>query len=521
MNRSKNYIATKNGHKKTLKAVTLAVLIIIFTTATLIFTNTKAAPILKDTVLRQKKAVCILQNGTLETLSKAPHELHTYLTYPTKRGDFASSYTSPKYGMLKWLARFDIVEIGGVGDSARPETITFLKKNGVSEVLCYDWMPAVYYYLSGENYPFTNWVYKNRNETTLNPDGPFPHTESMGYDFAREYYLDFGNPAVISKRVSFTENFLKKHFYTGVFWDWAPGIFIDEPEYSQIKSNFTRKHPSLNYKTVVGTFYDSLKRKLLPDGYIIFTNQGYRNAKNVLPYTNYDMAESYITGTSDTTQRIETENYGTIDVPYTMYFPVSEEGKETFNDTLYYLNYVENLVKRYGSKDFKKFVFMNYAAPEFVFDRSIGKYIAEPPRKAIYLSFATAKLVGETAYLGVPFDSRLEKDEVYFANLGKPLGKTFTKNEKENYAVRFYENGFVLVYFGQSIEQKIRLSSKFLPANKYCYDLFSGNLFKACNHSVEVTVRTEKDTYSGKTIPAGRVVMYCNIFNPPDASTKR
>ncbi len=506
--------------KNIVKAAIILFLLITIAYAVLISANKKAVAH-HSASLSHKKIVRILQRSASRTLSKAPHELHTHLTYPTKRGDLASSYTSPPEDILKWLARFNIVEIGGVGDSARPETISFLKENGVSEVLCYDWMPAVYYYLSGDNYQFTDWVYKNRNETTLNPDGPFPHTKSMGYDFACEYYLDLGNPSVISKRVAFTESFLKKHFYTGVFWDWAPGVFIEDPEYTQIKSNFERRHPGADYKNTVGTFYASLKKELFANGYVIFTNQGYRNAKNVLPYTNYDMAESYITGTSDATKRIETENYGTIDVPYTMYFPVSEEGKETFNDTLYYLNYVENLVKRYGSKNFKKFVFMNYAAPEFVFDRSIGKYIAQPPRKAIYLSFAAAKLVGETAYLGVPFDGRLEKDEVYFADLGKPLGKTFTKNEKEKYAARFYENGFVLVYFGKNTEQKIHLSSKFLPENKFCYDMFSGDLFKACSHHAEIVVHTEKDTYSGKTIPAGRVVMYCNIFNVPDASTKR
>ena len=521
MKKYKKRAAQKDKCKNVSRTVIFTILIIAVLSITLMYANGKTVPRLKSVSLSQGKIVRVLRDSESKTLSKAPHREYIHLIYPTKRGDFASSYASPPDDVLKWLARFNIVEIGGVGDSARPDTIAFLKENGVSDVLCYDWMPAVYYYLSGDNYPFTEWIYENREETTLNPNGPFPHTESMGYDFAREYYLDFGNPAVISKRVAFTVNFLKKHSYTGVFWDWAPGVFIDEPEYAQIKSNFTHKHPASDYKNTVGTFYALLKKKLSPEGYVIFTNQGYRNAKNVLPYTNYDMAESYTTSDSDSTQKIETENYGTINAPHTIYFPVSEEGKETFDDTLFYLNYVENLVKRYGSKNFKKFVFMNYAAPKFVFDRSCGKYIAQPPRKAIYLSFASAKLVGETAYLGVPFDSRLEKDDVYFAELGKPLGKTFIKNEKEKYTVRFYENGFVLVYFGQNTEQKIRLPNRLIPKNKFCYDMFTGNLLETCGRSVEITVRTEKDIYSGKMIPAGRVVMYCNVFNTPGASTEK
>lgn len=55
-------------------------------------------------------------------------------------------------------------------------------------------------------------------------------------------------------------------------------------------------------------------------------------------------------------------------MPQTVYYPVSEsEFTGSLNDTLYYLNYLAELRNEYGGEHFKKTVYMNYAAPEFVF----------------------------------------------------------------------------------------------------------------------------------------------------------
>ncbi len=435
-----------------------------------------------------------------------PKDVH--LSYPVKRGDFASSFSSPSQKMLIWLLKFDVVEMGGVGDFASIYAINFLKRCGVKEVLCYDWMPAVYYYLDGNNYEFVDWVYETRYLTTLNPEGPFPHTETEDYDFAREYYLDFGNSDVIERRVDFIENALKKYGYSGVFWDWGPGVFIDEPGYSEMKKNFQQRHPEMEYKKAVGLFYAELKKRFDEDDFVIFTNQGYRNAENVLPYVDYDMAESYVTGDFYSGKTLNVRGYGKIKVPETLYFPVSEEGEENFYDTLYHVRYVHELVSTYGGKDFKKFVFMNYAAPEFVYDEKSGEYIPEPPKKAIFLSFATAKLVNETAYLEVPFNNDFNIYNIYFVNLGQALGSDFIVNEEEQYAIRFFENGFVFVYFGNEVQKQIKVSDDFIPKGVYYYDLYNKKWQKASSHSIILNIKTDIDTVSGRTIPAGRVVLY-------------
>ncbi len=452
------------------------------------------------------KSIPLSSSSQITPILLPPEYLH--LSYSIKRGDFASSFSSPSQKMLTWLSKFDVVEMGGVGDFASINAINFLKRRGTKEVLCYDWMPAVYYYLDGNNYEFVDWIYNSRYLTTLNPEGPFPHTENEGYDFARDYYLDFGNFDVIERRVDFIENVLKNYGYTGVFWDWGPGVFIDEADYSEMKRNFKQRHPDMEYKEAVGLFYAELKKNFNKDNFVIFTNQGYRNAENVLPYVNYDMAESYVTGYFYSGKILNVRGYGKIKVPETLYFPVSEEGEENFYDTLFQIHYVHELISTYGGEDFKKFVFINYAAPEFVYDEKSGEYIPAPPQKAIFLSFATAKLVNETAYLEVPFNNDFNIDNIYFTNLGQALSSDFIVNEEEQYAIRFFEKGLVLVYFGNEVQKQINVSNDFIPKGVYYYDLYNKKWQKASSHSIILNIRTDIDVVTGRTIPAGRVVVY-------------
>ena len=428
--------------------------------------------------------------------------------YPEKRGDFASTFNTNDYSILDFISRFNQVEIGGVGDIAPQTTITFLKKRGVKTIFCYDWMPAVYYYIDGDNYPFVNWVYENRYTVTLNPGGPFPHTESEGYDFAREYYVDFLNQTLIEKRLDFLEGIVSDNGYNGLFFDWGSGVFILEPEYEAIREYFLNKHPNQCYLDSVKNFYSALRERCNQLNIKIFTNQGYRNAENVLPYVNYDMAESYIVGFDYFGKRLNVEGYGIIEIPETQYFPVSEEGSESFHDTLYYLDLIDSLIKQFAGKHFKRFVCMDYAAPEFVFNEKSGSYIARKPRDAIFLSFASAKLINQTSFLEVSFDPHLEFSNVYFVNLGGALGDNYQLNQKEQYVIRFYQNGFVMVYFGDSLKKDILIHSDFLPQYGFVYDVFSDRWLYINDHKILINIKTKIDPLTGKVIPAGRVFVY-------------
>ncbi len=153
----------------------------------------------------------------------------------------------------------------------------------------------------------------------------------------------------------------------------------------------------------------------------VFPNQGFRNAENVLPFVNYDMAESYVVSLNYSGKSFNVEGYGIEKIPETLFFPVSQDGKEDFYDTLYYLGLVDSLIKEYGGEDFRKFVFLNYAAPDFVFNKKKEKLCRQKPCDAIFLSFATVKLIHRTSFLEVSFDPYFEFSNVYFVNLAHAL----------------------------------------------------------------------------------------------------
>ncbi len=431
--------------------------------------------------------------------------------YPHKRGEYTTTFNTNDASILNWASKFDIVEIGGVGDITPRKTIQFLKERNVKRIFLYDWMPAVYYYIDDFNYSFVNWIYENRYHATLNPDGPFPHTQSEGYDFARDYYLDFAYSDVVSKRVDFICDLSIMNGYNGIFYDWGPGMFIFEPEYSAIKENFNNRHPDISYLTTVGNFYRQLRHRCDEFNIQIMSNQGYRNGKNVLPYVDYDMAESYIVGFDYYGRILDVDGYGEIEVPETDFFPVSEPGNESFSDTLFYLDEIESLIKKFAGSRFKKFIFMDYAAPEFKFDSKKSKYIPFKPKDAIFLSFATAKLINQVSYLQVPFDPHLEFSNIYFVDLGKPLQNYYLKNDIEKYAIRFFQNGFTLVYYGNQLEKEILLNSNFIPDDTYYFDLYTNRWEFSSDHVIKLKIKTKVDKRTGKTIPAGRIVMYGNI----------
>ncbi len=450
-----------------------------------------------------KKFFLIILVTSLFLLNNCSHP-----EYLTRRGDYATGYSDSDENTLKWLSKFNIVEIGGVGDIANSSTISFLKERGVRNILCYDWMPAVYYYIEEENNVFVNWIFKNRYYTSLNPEGPFPHTEEMGYSFARDYYLDFGVFEVIDRKGKFISNFVSENGYGGIFFDWASGVYINEDEYKPLKNRFNKLHPGLSYLSAVGNFYNNLSLLFKKKNLIIATNQGYRNPENVLPYVNYDMAESYIVGYDYFGKYLEVKGRGFVKVPQTQYFPVSMAGKESFKDTLFYLNRVKNILNNHKGEDFSNFIYLNYAAPDFIFNKKEGKYIPTQPKDAIFLSYSTAKLTGTISYLEVPFDRKLERNDIYFLDLGKATGDNYKVDESNKFAIRFYQYGFVLVYYGEELNKEIKVQDSSIPDGCMYYDFYKKEWLRADGKSISIKIETKRDPLTKKTIPAGRVMVY-------------
>lgn len=418
--------------------------------------------------------------------------------FKTKKGDYATFVKSDSF---VWASKFKIVEIGASDTEAPQKIIAELKKKGVRPVF-YDWAPAGYYHKEEDiNNTFIRWVYKNRTSVSLNPNGPFPMCAAEN-GTCKDYYFDFGNEKVVFKKADFINRFAQENGYGGVFFDWASGTFINEPEYKEMKGNFSKRHPKSSYIRSIGNFYRLMKDKNIT----IITNQGFRNAENVLPFTDYDMTESYGTGTAYTGKTLYVKGIGRTEVPQTVYFPVSEDyRKGSLKDTIYYLNYLRDLREKYKNGSLKNFIYMNYAAPIFV-PCGNDTFRATEPKNAIFYNYALAKLCNFVCYTEVPFDHALERDNVYFYDLGKPLGKSYQKINGGY--VRYYENGFVVLGNWQK-KTKIVLHSQNIKSYSPLYDLFEKKWIRPSGYfSASITISPEKDELTGKFAPAGRVFLY-------------
>jgi len=422
---------------------------------------------------------------------------------PIGKGDYVTGAVEQNNYDLEWLSKFKIVHIGSIEEPLNQGAIEYLRMNGVEIILADDWLPAGYYY-PDNNTPFMEWVYENRYEVTLNPDGPFPHCWENGYDW-KEYYFDFAVESLVYKRAEYIVDGLKKCGYNGIFFDWGNGLFLREHGYESINATYYSRH-SIPYSEAAANFISRL-RKMYPE-IIIENNQGYREAEYYLPVLDYDMAESYITGCDYYGKKLYIDGYGLIEVPETVYYPVSiDEFHGNLNDTLYYVNYLCELKEKYGKEHFRKIVYMNYAAPEFIFIREEkGHRVYKPtvPRNAIYFGYAIAKLVNQISYTEVPWNHSYEKCNVYFYDIGEPIDEHY--RTIDGGYIRYFSNGFVIVGEWQK-ETKIDISLPLLQ-NGVIYDAFEERWIEVNNGVVTITIKPRIDNLTGKMAPSGRIFIY-------------
>lgn len=421
------------------------------------------------------------------------------LSYPTVRGVYATATGDADSKEILWLSGFSWVEAGGLWAPPSSAYRALQEKNVL--LLGYDWMPATYHEPDGEDPPLAAWLYKNRAWASLNPEGPFPHCQAMGYDCCEDYYFDYGNPQVIDIKAQYLLDAVSAGNWNGIFFDWAPGVFIEEPEYQSMAEIFAVRHPEDRYLDAVGRFYAELKEKA-PG--IVVSNQGFRNPENVLPFVDLDMTESFAVGEAYLGKKLKVLGRGEVNVPDTIYYPVSEDFKKgTLKDTLFWLEELARLGREYGGEGFQGFLYMNYAAPRFV-PAGDGTHRAEMPKNAILFGYAVPKLLGFTGYTEVPFDRRLERLPVYQADLGRPLGVSY--EFQDGVYVRFYERGLVLI--GELEGPKtIRLRSPYLRAG-WLYDFYTERWLPAREGALELALEPERDPVTGRMAPVGRVLVY-------------
>jgi len=425
-----------------------------------------------------------------------------------KKGDYTLASVFGNKKEIAWAKNFNIVELGNIENS--DVTHKVLNKKGLLHIkypIAYDWMPAFYYYTNEQNRKFVKWLYKHKDNMLLNPNGPFLHCQKEGYSWCKDYYYDYGNDTLLKARVDDLNSNIKIKGFKGVFFDWASGGFILSKEYKQMKELFYKRHPKKNYFKSIKKFYKALKDR----GIFIVTNQAFRKEKyGFLKYVDYDMTESYIT--TDTKKKIHLQlmGKGWVDsIKVTNYYPIYKNSK-SLKDSLHFIDLLTKYKKKYKKYGFKNFIYLNYIAPEYekVY-ASANLYRLKKPKNAIYFSYAMGKLTNNLVYAELSTNRKLERDNVYFYDLGKPLGKSYIKLDamKESY-VRFYQNGFVLVSNANKKSLFLKLVSDFIPQNRKIYDAYNKLWLQSKNHTLIVRLDYQKDTFSDKILPLGRVFLY-------------
>ncbi len=375
----------------------------------------------------------------------------------------------------------------------------------MSTLLVYDWLPATYHYIDGEpDDAFTQWVYMHRTEATLNPNGPFPHCVAEGYDWCEDYYFDLGNPTVRQRRVNYLVQEVRALGYDGLFFDWGNSLFLEDPAYATMRAAYESRHPDLPYDRAIALFIQALREA----GLRVQTNQGYRDAAALLPYLDYDASESMGTTDMDLGRELEVVGLGRVAVPDTIYYPNSPDFRQgSLEDTLAVWRDMQRQAEWFAGPDFHGIVHLNYAAPLWEPQTAPRGYVPRAPRNAIWYNYALARLFDQVTYTEIPWDHRLERDEVYFYDLGTPVEATYRSLGEGGY-VRYYTQGLVLVGAWPS-PTILTLRHPSLPAEGIAYDAYTkAPLALHTPHTLRLKVTPEIDPVTGHAAPTGRVILY-------------
>jgi hypothetical protein len=406
------------------------------------------------------------------------------------KGTFAFHYT-PRLTQdeLAWLRRFRIVVPGKI----LPAGQTLKLRRTGSTLLFYDWLTG--FYFDGRPRPrrkgsWESFVYRTRPGWLLNAGRPDAGPDDRG----RAYYYD---PFYSDLRRAWTRRLsrmLTHSAYNGVFFDLAGSTSVPE----HLRQRYVARHPDVPYDQALSRFLLSL-RQVAPDA-IIFTNQGYRIPEAYLPVADYDLTESLMTSYAwGQPITVFVEGEGLVQKRETFYRPW-EELKPL-------VDAIQADVRRYNPA--VKIFHLNYVNPAY---RPTGRmqlldgteypvFRKEVDRPAIYYGYAAAKLWGQDSYS--PSEGvRYAQDEIYFADLGKPLGESY--EERDGLVRRYYEKGIVALN-PSATPGTANLGSPFIPADvKGLWDCYEGTSLEGFTVTIQPTISPA----SGRSYPAGRVYLY-------------
>jgi hypothetical protein len=309
---------------------------------------------------------------------------------------------------IQWYRRFSILVTGAILGNALSDEL----RKGGSKLVSNEWSSAFYPGDSASAAPaWQTLVLQNRRTWLLN-------AEAVGGGAAdgqrTAFWYDFGSPELITARARHLAAQLEASGYAGYFFDTLG--FAHLP--GDLRKEFQRRHARTDYETAQGQLLKEL-RALAP-GKLIFSNQGYRNPAAYLPYADLDASESsftYLDSEGSTVLR----PFWKADAPWeSVSVPMTQ--------------LIAPAARQYPNV---RFVHVNYAAGN---PASISR--------AVRYSLACAKLWGHESYLMSADLPSEERNEIYFSDLGQPLGEGFEQDRSRGIAWRKFQNGVVAINSG-------------------------------------------------------------------------
>jgi hypothetical protein len=186
-----------------------------------------------------------------------------------RRGGIAFHYATPLTAReLAWYARFEVLV---THDPLPRAQVDELHRHGTKLAL-YEWAVAFYSSLA------TPW------QRSIAPLNRTPLRGHLGAPNADAFYYD---PLAMHGRADAIAAKLASIGYDGVFLDAT----TSESVHPDAMLEFERRHPSRDYDQAFSEFLRALRRNVK----LVVTNQGYRKAKDVLPFVDWDISESLIT----------------------------------------------------------------------------------------------------------------------------------------------------------------------------------------------------------------------------------
>lgn len=304
---------------------------------------------------------------------------------------------------LEWYTRFEILVTGSI---LTPQQTAALRRG--PKLVAYEWSSA-FYQGDAVSAPL-EWQKKveSQGRRWLLTDRPITGASAENGRLAQWY--DFGSDELIYQRAAYLADRLVRAGYDGYFFDTVG----DQCLPAEVLAAFQKRHPGMDYNQRQGLFLKNL-RSLLPNGGLIFLNQGYRHADHLLPYADLDLSESYFT---------YIEGRGT--------------GFRPWHDPARPWQSVKTPMENLIAPAMRKFprvrmVHVNYAAGA---THDVGR--------ARRYSLACARLFNQDAYTIVPGMPVAEEDDYYSVSLGKPLG-SYAEDASQPVAWREFERGVVAV----------------------------------------------------------------------------